>query len=582
MKKNYFLRCIYRYGGYFLLLILLSYLLTSIVVTGNDIIAEVVDTMLTGEKVAFGSFLTFFLVLTVSGFVIAFFQSLSTSYFSLKVQTRYKNLVAQKLYHLEYKYFDENGTASVINKMNADIAEADYLLNETLPNITKDMIEIVVYAIYIGSLNWKLLLFMLAAYPLVLWFTNYVAQKITNLKHVFREKTDTITGIAQDCVSGILALRSFGAEKYFQKKLDQAAWELVDNEGKRTRISNTSLIIRKLLQWIPNIACAVYAYVLVRQGSLSVGELLAFIIILDRFVNAFVGLPFDIVDAREHAVCVKRVESILRGTDETYGVETTGMELADAIVFENVGFQYNEGGKVLENLTFRVPRGSSVAFVGESGGGKSTIFHLLCGFYPVSSGEYQLFGRKFSTWDLEAARANMALVSQNVFLFPTTIYENVRYGKLEASEEEIIEACKNARIHEFIMSLPEGYDTMVGERGVLLSGGERQRLSIARAFLKDAPILLLDEPTSAVDVQTEELIQDAIGRLSLNRTCITIAHRLSTVQKVDTIMVLYQGAVVESGNHEELISKQGFYEGMYGRETTIDHSTTDESEVPVS
>ena len=570
MRKNYFVRCSLRYSAYFAIALALSYILTNIVIKGNSMIAQAVDTMLAGEKVQFQAFLGLFLGMTVLGLVVSFARSVFASKFSIKVQTRYKNLVAKKLYRLEYRYFDDNGSASVINKMNSDIAEIDILLQETLGDLCICAVELVTYAVYVGQLNVRLLLLMLVCYPVVLVFTNYVASKLTSLRKVFRQKSDSITEVAQDCMSGILVLRSFGAEKYFQEKLNASAEALVENEEKRTRISNTAIIVRNLLQWLPNIICAVYAYVLVLQGNLSVGGLMAFIIILERLVGAFVGLPFCFVDARERYVCVRRVEKILNEPDEVSGTETEKLTNEVAISFDAVEFEYVENTPVLKGLSLAVNAGSSVAFVGESGGGKSTIFHILCGFYPVKSGTYSLFGRDFKDWDIEAARENMALVSQNVFLFPTTIMENVRYGNEQASREEIIEACKNARIHDFIMGLPEGYDTIVGERGILLSGGERQRISIARAFLKNAPILLLDEPTSAVDVETEQLIQEAIDGLSKSRTCITIAHRLSTIRNVDTIMVLKDGVIAEAGTHEELLAKGGVYAGMYGKEIQKD------------
>lgn len=569
MKKNYFWRCAWKYSVYAIVAIALSYILASIVVEGNKIISTAVDAMLAGEGIDLKSVLPLFLVLTVVGFIVAFVRSALASRFSVRVQTEYKSLVAKKLYHLEYKYFDNNGSASVINKMNSDIAETDALLGNSMPFVCACAVELVVYAIYVGQLSGKLLLLMLISYPLVLVFTNYVAKKLTSLRKTYREKADSITEIAQDCTSGILVLRAFGAEQIFEDKMKQSAMELVENEGKRTRISNNAIIIRRILQWIPNIMCAVYAYILVRNGNLSVGNLMAFIIILDRFVGAFVGLPFGMVDAKEQYVCVKRVEKILNEADEPCGTETTAVDKTYAVAFEKVVFEYTEGNPVLKSLDFAVETGKNVAFVGDSGGGKSTIFHILCGFYPIVSGSYQLFGRNFKEWNVEAAREQIALVSQNVFLFPTSIYENVRYGNQDATREQIIEACKNARIHDFIMSLPEQYETIVGERGVLLSGGERQRVSIARAFLKNAPVLLLDEPTSAVDVATEGLIQEAIDKLSENRTCITIAHRLSTIQNADEIMVLKDGKIVERGKHEELLAAGGTYSAMYGREEEV-------------
>lgn len=574
MRKNYFLRCSFRNSAYFVLALLLSYVSADIVVRGNTIIGRAINTMLAGGEVPFKDFLALFLGLTLLGFVVSFVRSTANSLFSLKVQTRYKNLVVQKLYCLEYQYFDKNGSAAVINKMNSDIAETDSLLGETLPQLCSHAVELAVYAAYVGRLNLWLLFVMLFCYPIVLVFTNYVAKKLTSLKKVFREKSDSITEIAQDCVSGILALRAFGAENYFQKKLDESAQALVDNEEKRTRISNTAIISRKLLQWVPDIICAIYAYFLVLKGSLSVGELMAFIIILEKFVQAFVGLPFIMVDVREHWVCVRRIEKILNEPDEQSGPVRGGIaeqgcitqDGSVAVSFSGVSFAYGDNEPVLKGISFSVPTGSKVAFVGESGGGKSTIFRLICGFYSVAEGEYMLFGRNFREWNREASRDEMALVSQNVFLFPTTVYENVRYGNQDATREEIVTACQNARIHDFIMGLPEGYDTVVGERGILLSGGERQRISIARAFLKNAPILLLDEPTSAVDVGTEELIQEAIEHLSQNRTCITIAHRLSTIRNADKIMVLKEGVIVEEGTHRELLGRQGVYAGMYGSE----------------
>lgn len=577
MKRSYFVRCCLKYGGYFVAELILAYILARVVVQGNTIIGDAIDDMLAGETVNPGAFMGVLLGLTAAGFAAAFFKSIFASWFSIKVQAAYKNMVARKLYRLEYRYFDQNGSASVINKVNTDIAETDNLLSQNVPEICTNLVAMITYAVYIGQINLGLLFLMLICYPFIFWFTNKVVKKIQSLRKVFRQKSDIITEISQDCVSGILVLRAFGAEDYFQEKLNAAADDLVANEAKRVRITNNVLIIRRLLQWMPNIICAVYAYVMVLQGNISLGELVVFLMILQRFVDAFVGVPFNLVDARECMVCVGRVEEILTQPDEPSGAAMEGIagkvtgadeetEDETVISFRNVSFSYVDGKEVLIQLSFRIKENTSVAFVGDSGGGKSTIFHLLCGFYQPDMGTYELFGRDFKEWNAEAAREHMALVSQNVFLFPTTIRENVRYGNFDATDEEIVEACKNARIHDFIMGLPEGYDSIVGERGILLSGGERQRISIARAFLKNAPILLLDEPTSAIDVETEKLIQEALEGLSDNRTCITIAHRLSTIQNADEIMVLKDGIIAEKGTHKELLDKGGIYSAMYGKE----------------
>lgn len=303
------------------------------------------------------------------------------------------------------------------------------------------------------------------------------------------------------------------------------------------------------------------------------GGLVGFILILSKFVDAYTGLPFAMVDASTGMVSVDRVEKILSAEEEPSGegcADAVTRAAENVIAFDQVDFSYHENVPVLQGLTFSVKKGENVAFVGESGGGKSTIFRILCGFYEKTGGEYRIFGRPIEEWNREALREQIALVSQNVFLFPTTIAENIAYSKPGTTREQIEEACKKAKIHEFIQILPEGYETMVGERGAILSGGQKQRIAIARAILKNAPVLLLDEPTSALDVETESEIQEAIRTVMAGRTCITIAHRLSTIQNADRIYVLKQGQIAECGTHEELLATGGAYAAMYGEEA--DHA----------
>lgn len=533
MKQKHFMKCCYRYWYYFVAGLILAYILAAVVVEGNTIIGEAIDIMLAGEKVAFKTFTGKLLMLIVIGFVVAFLKSWFAAKFSIKVQAKYKNMVAHKLYRLEYCYFDQNGSASVINKVNSDVAEIETLLNQNVPEICTNLVAMVTYAIYVGQINMGLLVLILVSYPFLFFFTNTVVKKIENLRKVFRQKSDFITEISQDCINGIMVLRAFGAEEHFQNKLNMAADDLVANEGKRVRITNNALIIRKLLQWLPNIISAVYAYVMVLQGNISLGELVVFLMILQKFVDAFVGVPFHLVDAKESMVCVKRVEEILTQAEEASGDEKEGIETEVAISFEGVGFSYVEEKEVLSDLTFQVKQGTSVAFVGDSGGGKSTIFHLLCGFYRIHNGCYKLFGRDFGEWDIRAAREQMALVSQNVFLFPTSIRENVRYGNLQATDDEVEHAAKLAHAHEFILNLEKGYDTKVGERGNGLSGGQRQRIAIARAILKEAPIILLDEATSALDNESEQLVNEALKQMKQEKTIIMIAHRPSTIELAD-------------------------------------------------
>lgn len=572
-NKKVFTGCMIRHGGLLAVEAILALAVSVILVQGNKIISGVIDEMLSGRQVLFGSFLLQFLIYTVVGTIAAFLQSAAASRYAVAVCTEYRDLVGEKLYRTEYKYFDANYSATLLNKVIGDLGEIASFLETVLPDMIASFIGIFTYAVYIGETNLGLLMVILITYPLIFWIAGKLVKRIRGLQANYRQKTDVMAQIAQDAVSGILVLRSFGIEEVFRKKMHKASVELVENEEKRTQITNTAIVVRKLIQWLPNIISAVYAVWLVSRGAVSLGGLVGFILILSKFVDAYTGLPFAMVDASTGMVSVDRVEKILSAEEEPSGegcADAVTRAAENVIAFDQVDFSYHENVPVLQGLTFSVKKGENVAFVGESGGGKSTIFRILCGFYEKTGGEYRIFGRPIEEWNREALREQIALVSQNVFLFPTTIAENIAYSKPGTTREQIEEACKKAQIHEFIQTLPEGYETMVGERGAILSGGQKQRIAIARAILKNAPVLLLDEPTSALDVETESEIQEAIRTVMAGRTCITIAHRLSTIQNADRIYVLKQGQIAECGTHEELLATGGAYAAMYGEEA--DHA----------
>lgn len=565
-RKRYFLRYMLQYSYFLLGGTVCACLLHFAIVWGNSVISGVIDQMLAGQEIILRDFMPGFLLLMFAGFALAFIKQIFFGIYCVRVSGIYRSCVAEKLYRVEYAYLKNENSATVINKLNADIAETENLLSTGVPQIIMDVAALLIYSVYVGSLNFGLLLLILVTYPLVFWIAGKMVKKIRTLTGTYRVKSDVMTGIAQDVLSGILVLRSFGLEEHFQEKMHQAAADLVDNEEKRTRVSNNAMLVRKLIQWIPTIICAVYAVVLVGRGALSVGGLLAFVVTLGRLAEAFVGIPFDFVETTISMVSIRRIEEILHMPDEACGTETKGEDDRNVVIsLQDICFGYTEETLVLNGLSLCVKAGEHIALVGESGGGKSTIFHLLCAFYQAQSGSYQLYGREISDWDLQAARDRLALVSQDVFLFPTTVAENIAYGNRDATREEIVEACKKAQIHDFIMTLPQGYQTLVGERGAMLSGGQKQRISIARAILKNAPVLLLDEPTSAIDVGTEELIQNALDHVMRGRTCITIAHRLSTVQNADCIYVVSDGKIAECGTHAALLAANGVYAKLYER-----------------
>lgn len=570
MKKRIFLKISARHIHWFILNLLMTFVLTSVVVKGNSLIADAVDRLLAGEYLHLSDFMWQLIIMTVIGFLSAFIKSYAASTFSVNVQTAFKNAASEKLVKLEYRYFDDLGSGSVVNKLVSDIAETGRFFSETLPDFFSIVITIVTIMTYIGRLNFRLLLVVIICYPVLLIIANFIAKQLVALAKTRRGQLDLMTSIASDSIQGIVVGRSYNLYEPIKKKLDKAIDNILRNEYRRTTLSSGSFVLQEMITWIPTIVCSIYVLHQTFNGEVTIGGMMSFMILLNRLVHPMGELPFVINDAREINVSIQRLEEIMSQPDEPtgwyLGDDIVG-ESKNAIVLRNLDFRYDQAGRqIFKDLDVEIERGKTTAFAGGSGQGKTTVFKILCGFYRPDAGDYELFGKKFSDWNIEKAREQFALVSQSVFLFPESIAENVAYGRKNATFKDVVEACKRANIHEFIEKLPEKYDTLVGERGVRLSGGERQRISIARAFLKNAPILLLDEPTSAIDVGTESLIQDAIEKISVDKTVIIIAHRLSTIVKADKICVFEDGKIAEYGTHEDLLKKHGAYSELYSTE----------------
>lgn len=570
LKENKFIRNMLRYAYLIIIALLLNAAVNEIIVSANKIISVSIDSMLASEVVDIGAIIVKFIYLTLLGFLLSFAGSNLSLKYGVRVINAYRKQISNKLYRIDYSYYDNASTATIINKVNSDIAEAENFLTEHFATIITNVTAALIYANYVRKINVVLFIAVVVSYPFVIWLSNILVKRMRDVSKIYRLKVDAMLGIDHEAIMGYQIIKAFGLQKHFEDRMHKASEELVETEQMRTSISNTAIVIRRLIQWIPSILCAFLSIWLVRNGQLTVGELVGFVVILEKFVESIIGIPFAIVDATGCMVCIGRLEGILSAKDEYFGDKTEpdillngGRSLDYTIEFDNIKFAYKEGENVLNDVSFKIKNGENIAIVGSSGGGKTTIFRLLCGLYHANAGTYKLYGMDINEWNIESARNNMALVSQDTFLFPGTIEENIKYGNVNATHDEVVNACKDARIHDFIEGLTDGYETVISEGGSQLSGGQRQRIAIARAILKNTPILLLDEPTSAIDEGTEQLIQDALDRLCKGKTSITIAHRLSTIKDADRIIVLQQGKIVEAGTHKQLLDMGGVYAGMY-------------------
>lgn len=571
--KNIFWQAGIHHGGFLLLYLFTAIILNQTVIWGNDKIAKAADAVLMGRSIDFKRLFFPLAGLILLGTLAAYGKNMSSTFFNVRVQMEVRSLSGKQLLKLPYRYFDEKGTGNVMIKLISDVAEAGKFFSEILPQLLMDIITVVMVSVYLFEMDTFLMIIVLASCPITLLISGWLSKRLSKIAKKWRVNLDERTQVAYDAVQGIVVGRSYGLYQVMKKRIDGTIDNIADLLCKSTYISSAGWVITNIITTIPIILCYLIAFRELMQGKITTGELLAFVVLLGRIIYPLENIMFCVNDIRQVGVSMQRIESIFSQETERDGEgdfrgKAEALQEGDVVIdFDKVFFSYEEGKPVLSELSFQIKKMENVAFVGGSGEGKSTIFKLLCKFYEKQSGSYQLFGQPIEEWRIGALRSCFSVVSQNVFLFPESIRQNIVFGRSGATMEEIIIACKNANIHEFIMSLPNGYDTLVGERGVRLSGGERQRISIARAFLKNAPILLLDEPTASVDEETEAEIKEAIKRISRGRTVITIAHRLSTIQNADRILVIQNGKVAEEGCHRQLLAKEGIYGGLYGKET---------------
>lgn len=558
-------------NGYMLFLFLIaSVILNEIIILGNDLIAEATDTMLSGQPVYFSKLMTPLLWIVLLGTVISYFKNIFGNHYSAMVQKEIRTSLSRHLTKLPFSYFDKNGTGSIMTRLISDMEELGKFFSEILPNLLVNIVTVVTATIYLIQMDVFLIIVLFISYPIMLVVADKLSKKLAGLAKKLRTHMDERTEKAYDAIQGITVGRSYNLYELHKQKIDTIVDNMVKQASKSTRISSLGWVLKNVITTIPVIFCYLFALYETMHGRITIGEMLAFTVILNRILFPIGDIVFCVNDIREIGVSLKRIQEIYNQKEERKGgmIQKLPQNIGKipAIEWNNINFSYsNSDHPVFHDISFSIESGEQTAFVGGSGEGKTTIFKLLCGFYEKNSGQYKLFGHFFEDWDLEAARSCFSEVSQNIFLFPETIRQNVACGKENATDEEIIEACKNANIHQFIIQLPDGYNTLVGERGVFLSGGQRQRISIARAFLKDAPILLLDEPTASVNLEAEQKLQEAIERIAAGRTVITIAHRLSTIKNAKQIYVVSGGKIAESGRHQELLEKQGIYAKMYAK-----------------
>ncbi|BFN15013.1 ABC transporter ATP-binding protein [Marinobacter sp. RI1] len=512
--------------------------------------------------------------------VLTFFIWAGESLFEYLFQILWRNL-AQRLQsdlrqdaykhaqRLDMSFFEANSSGQLVATMNDDVNQ----LERFLDGGANAMIQVAVTVVAVGAVFFVLspLIALLAftPIPLIIWGAFYFQRKAGPLYADVREKVGDLSSRLANNLGGIATIKSFTAEQREAKRLKDASEAYVDANRRAIRISSAFIPVIRMAILAGFLATFTVGGMMALEGSLNVGAYGVLVFLTQRLLWPLTGLA-EVIDLFERAMAsTRRILDLLAEPVNVRDEAGKSLEqpVRGKVSFNQVSFRYAGSGAGIQDITLSVPAGNTLALVGATGSGKSTLIKLLLRFYDPAHGDIRIDGQPIRGVSLKSLRDAIGLVSQDVYLFEGSIRDNLAYGKPDASEEEIIDAARTAEAWSFIEALPEGLDTPVGERGIRLSGGQRQRLSLARALLKNPPILVLDEATSAVDNETEAAIQRSLKRIGHNRTVIMIAHRLSTIVDADTIAVVENGRIVEEGDHDSLIRNNGAYAAQWRVQT---------------
>lgn len=503
------------------------------------------------------------LLLYIARFLLRYFVQYYGHIIGVKMQAQMRRDLFDRLQKLPFSFYDEHETGKIMTRMTSDLFDVSELAHHGPENLLISAAMLVGSFIYLCTINVYLTLIIFACVPFLIAVSIGLRRKMREAFDERRSTTAIINASLESSISGIRVTKAFTNSEKEKEKFEEGNNAFVTACHKAYRAMALFFSSTSFITDVFNVIILIAGGLFLYNGSITFAEYSTFIVSVNLFINPITTLIGFMEQYQQGLSGFARYVEIMEvEVEDDSGKEDLGVSKGE-IEFKNVEFSYDNSKEVLHSVDLKVSSGKTLALVGTSGGGKTTVCHLIPRFYNITSGEILIDGKNVRELTLESLRRNVGIVQQDVFLFNGTIRENIVYGKLDATEEEIVEAARLANIHDWVMGLEKGYDTEIGERGVKLSGGQKQRLSIARVFLKNPPILILDEATSALDNTTEILIQESLDKLSHGRTTIVVAHRLSTVRRADEIAVIEDGIITEKGTHEELLEKGGTYKKLH-------------------
>lgn len=550
--------------------LMLAFLFTSVAAAGNLfvpwILKDVIDKVLMNKDI----FLLNTIAVTI---VIVFFirgicfyaQTYLMSYVGQKVIIDIREAVYRKLQFLSLGYFEKRQTGTIMSYVTNDVGALQGSIIESATDFVTEMSILIGSLVLMFNLHWKLSLLTLITMPLVAKAMDLFGKKLKRTSGIMQERAADITAVLQETISSVRVIKSFVREEYEIARFVKENYANFRAQMKNAQVMATLTPVIELIAAIGVTFLIWYGGFEVINGNLTAGALIAFLVYATNLANPIKRLSRIYGNIQKAMAAAERVFSVL--DEKTDIVEKDNATELKAVIgkvdFKAVTFKYNENEVILKDINLAVKAGQMVAIVGPSGAGKTTIVNLLPRFYDPVAGNIYIDDVNIADVTLASLREKIGIVPQETVLFNGSIYDNILYGDLTATTEEVMAAAKAANAHDFIMQMADQYQTQIGERGSKLSGGQRQRIAIARAILKNPRILILDEATSALDTESEKLVQDALDKLMVGRTSFVIAHRLSTILQADMIIVMEKGQIVEQGSHEELLKLDGLYSGLY-------------------
>lgn len=504
------------------------------------------------------------LVLYAVRMLLNYFIQYEGHVMGVRMQAQMRSDLFNHLEKLPFSFYDNHETGKIMTRLTSDLFEVTELAHHGPENVIISGVSVIISFVYLFTINPWLTLIVFACVPFLVIVSLFTRKRMRDAFQKSRKSTATINAALESSISGIRVTKAFtNAEKEAEKfEVGNAQFREASREAYRAmgQFHSSTTFITDVFNVVVLIAGGLFLY----NGQINFADYSAFIVSINLFLGPINTLIRFMEQFQNGVAGFERFIEVMDMEPEKDAAGAVDVaRLRGEIEFRNVSYGYDDSREILKGINLKVDEGKTFALVGPSGGGKTTICHLIPHFYNVENGQILIDGKEIHDITLASLRRNIGIVQQDIYLFNASIRDNILYGRLDATEDEVIEAAKRANIHDYIMSLDEGYDTVIGERGVRLSGGQKQRLCIARVFLKNPPILILDEATSALDNTTEILIQQALDELCKGRTTLVVAHRLSTIKNADEIAVISEGNIIEQGTHDELVSRGGVYAKLY-------------------